>query len=385
MSSASPLVGTVFALGSLGFAAINDLVFRVYAKGERRTGAYIAVIGATWLAVFGFLAWWNGTEWDTACWLWGAVVGVAGAVANILLVESMARAPAGIASTIYRLNLVPAAVLAVCFLDESADVITWTGIGLAIAAVAAFGLGSRSAGTLTRVGLILVVTASLTRAVMGFSIKVGKQHHAADFTMLAIAGLMWVAIGMLWEFRSGTVTCGARTVRFGLLSGGLTAGLICMLTWAMASGDVSQVLPISQMSFLLTAILAAVLLREVISRQQMVGLACGVAAIACLGWGRQFQEWVRHGTHAEIHGSIRTRDCVCPGGATARPIPAQGNALGISPISGEPCRGDPMERPYRAFVHASHVPGRCPGLGWVGPLALPNRCRVPVVLACAHA
>ncbi len=79
---------------------------------------------------------------------------------------------------------------------------------------------------------------------------------------------------------------------------------------------------------------------------------------------------------------IRTRVCVSPAGPTARPIPAQGNALGMVQIFGEPCRGDPIDRPYRAHIYASHSPGRCPGLGWVravgpvNPLACSRNFRV---------
>ncbi len=70
-------------------------------------------------------------------------------------------------------------------------------------------------------------------------------------------------------------------------------------------------------------------------------------------------------------------------GPTVRFIPAQGNALGMSDHnSHEPCKGDPIDRPYRAFIHAPHLPGRCPGLGWFGPLALSTRSLAPCILAC---
>ncbi len=68
--------------------------------------------------------------------------------------------------------------------------------------------------------------------------------------------------------------------------------------------------------------------------------------------------------------TMRTSAYAQSQGPTARFIPAQGNALGSDSDSGEPCRGDPMDRPYRAHMHMSHSLGRCPRLGSVGPLAL---------------
>lgn len=267
----------LLALASLACAAVNDLVFRSYGRGSRRAGAYVAIIGAVWVLAFAVAALALGRVLSPAALLWGLVAGICGAAANLLLIEAMARAGAAVCSTIYRLNLVPAAVLAVLLLGESAGAWTWIGVALAAAAVGAFASGTAGA---SRTGVLLVALGSLARAGMALAMKAGSLDGASAEPVLAVAGAVWLVAG--WAADRGRLP-DHRTWGFGLASGALTAGIVLFLFLALARGDAALVIPVSQLSFAATALLAWPVLGERLSLRQGAGLGLATLAIIILG------------------------------------------------------------------------------------------------------
>src|SRR5688572_15166204 len=129
----------VFALVSLLFAGFNDVLFKLYSRERRPRGLYLGLIGVFWTLFFLALgASTTGLKFSETVLQWGLISGAFSVLANILLVESMTSLEAGICSTVYRLNLVPAAILAILLLDESWKTSTGVGVLLAVAAVLMF-------------------------------------------------------------------------------------------------------------------------------------------------------------------------------------------------------------------------------------------------------
>lgn len=52
-----------------------------------------------------------------------------------------------------------------------------------------------------------------------------------------------------------------------------------LLTWALTSGDASAAVPVSQMSFVFTFLLAAPLFGEPMTARKLVGLVAAVLAV----------------------------------------------------------------------------------------------------------
>ena len=118
------------------FAAFNDMVFKGYARKPRSHGFFIAIVGV----IFGITAACLVTEpvnWR-ATLIWGAISGFFSVGGNILMLDAMRKLDAGICATIYRLNLVPAVLLACFFLAEPITLLQWGGIVCACLAVLAF-------------------------------------------------------------------------------------------------------------------------------------------------------------------------------------------------------------------------------------------------------
>jgi len=286
----------LWALGSLAFAGANDLAFKRQGSRGRGHGQYLAVVGAVWAGVFAVRAVVLG-QWPVTgpAVGWGLAAGIFSAAANYLLIVSFRRLDASVGATVYRLNMVVAAVLAILFLGERGSPSKTAGLALAAGAVfllaepAGEGVKRRVPGW----GLLLAGLACLLRAAMGLSYKLAAERFAVliaegcpaqEGWFLSIQGLVWVAVGLAggarWE-------PGCRLDRTGLgyavFSGALCCGIVFFLARGLAVGQASVVIPISQMSFVMTALLARLIGLERLSPRRLAAIAAAVAAVVLIG------------------------------------------------------------------------------------------------------
>lgn len=95
-------------------------MFKRYASRDRSRGTYVFGIGLVWLSLQVPTAFAQGVELPliavTLCF--GLIAGLFAVTSNLLLLESMTHIDASLGSTIYRLNTLGVAVLAVFFLTN---------------------------------------------------------------------------------------------------------------------------------------------------------------------------------------------------------------------------------------------------------------------------
>lgn len=302
------------ALASMLCAAFNDFLFKLYTRRGASTGAYLAVIGLIWAAVFAALAGFDLQKiLGAVTWKWGLLSGTFSILANILLLAAMARMDVGASATIYRLNLAPAALLAVCLLGESMSAGKGAALFCAVGAVilvcrpgrsAGAGVGLSPGGTIrmldeTSAGhdrgarpppaygpLILVTLACLLRAAMGVSYKAGMLHGADDYGMMAWNGLAWLGGGIIMHRLVGRRRgAGWPTLAYGLPSGALVCGIVLFLVWALQRGEASVVLPVAQLSFVGTSLLGVAILRERFTVRKLAGIVLAGLCVVLLAVG----------------------------------------------------------------------------------------------------
>lgn len=121
----------LYALLSLVFAAVHDVVFKRYAAKERSRGAYIFGIGLIWFALQLPTALARRIDFPLATTTlgYGLTAGLFLTISNLLLLESMTHINASLSSTIYRPNTMGVVILALMFLDESLG--AYKGLGIA--------------------------------------------------------------------------------------------------------------------------------------------------------------------------------------------------------------------------------------------------------------
>ena len=275
------------ALLSMVCAAANDLLFKLYARRGGSVGAYLAIIGIIWALTFmACLSSWE-CLLDRSTALWGIISGVFSIAANILFMKALSREDVGICSTIYRLNLAPAALLAFLLFKEPATAPRLAAIASGVAAVLIFSWPSGKAisKTLVSATILLVIMASLLRAGMGLGYKAGILGGANEYGLLAINGMIWIAGGIICHFLAdremGRIPL--FTVGYGILSGTLVCGIVLFMMLALKHGDASLVLPVTQMSFALTALAGIALMKEPLTARKCAGVSLGIICILLMG------------------------------------------------------------------------------------------------------
>jgi len=284
-------MAVLLAFCCLAFAALNDFVFKLFARKERSRGAFVFAVGVLFTAVLMlFLRDWWGASWRTTLF-WGVVCGLCSVVGNILLIESMSRLSAGMCSTVYRLNLALVVPLAVVIFGETRLWYQWIGVALALLAVLAFmPVGEKKPAAARNLDYAMIILAMVLRAGMGICYKYAFTHGAAENGVQIVNGWAWIICGLVYYFWRERKNCGLReafspkVLGYGALSGVLVAGIIYCMARSLALGDASIVLPIQQMSFLATFFLGVFFLHEKISWRKAFALVCGAAALLLLSF-----------------------------------------------------------------------------------------------------
>ncbi len=280
------MIAILYAFGCLACTALNDFVFKLSAGTKINSrGMFVSLVGIIWLLTVAFLPmnWHDHLGVTVAS---GLVTGFVSIVANLLLLEAMERQSAGVCSTIFRLNLVGVVLISYFFLGETLGALQVTGIVFAVVAVLLFmpSTEKNKEGRAARIGLLLVIIASLIRAGMTISIKVGVDNGGDKNAINLLTCFFWVFGGLLYallkEHRIPLPDKG--TLSLGLISGVLVGAIVYFMIAMNKYGNASVVTPIAQMSFLVTLLLSVLFLKEKIDRRKGIGLLFGMAALLCL-------------------------------------------------------------------------------------------------------
>ena len=279
-----------WALACMFFAACNDLLFKFFAGKNRGNGFFVSLVGVIWLAATLFFALLDDTpvNWQATI-IWGAISGFFSLAGNVLMLDAMRTLDAGVCSTIYRLNLVPVTIGAALLLNENITPVQYLGIAAACVAVCAFIPRSKDkARQAFSWAFVIMITAALMRAAMGLSYRYGFQHGASEKYVVVVNSLFWIFGGVIYAFLRERSLMPYRKedwknlFMLGGLSGCLVTGIVITMALSLKLGRASVVLPIAQMSFLVTGALGIWLLREKLTRGKAVAFICGVAAILLL-------------------------------------------------------------------------------------------------------
>lgn len=275
-------MGMIYAICSLGFAGVNDCVFKKYGQKVRPVGLLLALVGLVWTAFFMTIGALRGTLiFGFPVILIGTLAGLFSAMANILLVEGMKKTGASVAASIYRLNLVFVAILAFVLLKEPMGMLKVIGLLVAVVAVLLFSRWDESSGGTAMKFMLLLLLASFLRACMGISYKIASSCGSSDEVFLAVNGICWIVAGCVYSFiRERGMVVSQSVYKYGLISGILVCGIVLSLKQAVNRMDASIAVSVSQFSFMVTAPLAVCFMNEKLSIGKYFGI--GLAALCII-------------------------------------------------------------------------------------------------------
>ena len=282
-------MGIIFALCSLAFAGVNDFFFKQYIQKEAQPlGRFVTGIGIVWSAIFGIAFLLSDENWRGSKWYIPVAAGLSCAVANLLFIGSLKFISAGTGSTIYRLNLVIAAVMGILILGESVTILKIVGVTLGGASV----LMLKNNGPQAKYSdhhvraVILLIIACILRATMGILFKLANTHNIPKFEVMSICGICWVVGGIVFGIiRREQFSWHGRTWRYSMISGLFVCGIVYFLFMATRFGDASIVIPIAQLSFIVTSVLGLLFHKERFGWRKCAAIALAGMCIVALSIG----------------------------------------------------------------------------------------------------
>lgn len=275
-----------YALASMALVGVADFVYKRAAMAGAVPSSFLLVqswfFGTTAL-VFGAV---TGTLRFHPALLLGPLAAVSVFSGARMFLQSLRGGEATVNTPIFRLSFAITVALAILFLGERLTLRKLLGFALAAAAVlllTAFPFGRLLRGEFRAAlgkPLLLALAAMGCMGLLNFIYKIAAHLGATApafifsqfcaFTLIALFHALWWERGLRLD---RAVWCHAP------IAGAFTSAGFITLILALQRGEASVAVPISQMSFVMTTALAALVYREAFTLRKSAGLAAAVLTI----------------------------------------------------------------------------------------------------------
>ncbi len=276
----------VFALVSMVLVGTADFVYKRAAVAGAAPSSFMLMQSwffGTTAFVFGLV---TGTLRFHPALLLGPVAALVVFSGARMFILSLAGGEATVNTPIFRLSFVITVALAILFLGEQFTLRKLAGFALAAAAIlllTGFPLGRllrREVRTAPGKPLLWALAAMGCMGLLNFIYKIAALLGATapafifsqfcTFTLIALSHALW------WE---GSLRLDRAVWTHAPFAGAFNSAGFIFLILALQRGEASVAVPISQMSFVMTTLLAAILYREDFTLRKSAGLAAAVLTI----------------------------------------------------------------------------------------------------------
>jgi transporter family protein len=292
----------VFAVGAMLCLGLSDLLNkRAMRAGVRRTQFLVVqslFFTATTLVLVPFV---GGVEWSPEL-IYAVACGVITFFSYLFVLKALETGEATVAVPIYRMSFGVTVVLAIVFLGEDLTARRMLGFALIVVALVALTAidGARRkevyhshdglpvgkgqvARTSVALAALLAVLAMFTIGTKGFLYKVGVSEGAPPATFALVQSLAFLPMAVAYTYATDRgLSVDRLTWSHAPWNGVLTAFASVLLLLALVGGDASTAVPISQLCFVVTAVLAVIVFRERLTTLKAVGIVSAVVAVLVL-------------------------------------------------------------------------------------------------------
>jgi uncharacterized membrane protein len=292
-----------FAIGAMLCLGMSDFLNkRAMGAGVRRTQFLVVQSYFFTITTLVLLPLVGGLEWSPAL-LFAVACGAITFFSYVFVLKALETGEATVAVPIYRMSFAVTVVLALVMLDEEMTSRKLIGLALIVVALLALtavngrgGDGSRFQSheglpvtrlavgrTSVAMAVVFATIAMFTIGTKGFLYKVGISEGAPPATFALVQSLTFLPIAIAYTLVSDrTLHIDSETWHHAPYNGVLTALASVLLLLALVGGDASTAVPISQLCFVVTAVLAVVVLRERLTPLKVVGTISAVVAVVAL-------------------------------------------------------------------------------------------------------
>jgi uncharacterized membrane protein len=272
--------GLGLALGAMVCFGASDLIYKRGAEAGIKAGKFL--MSQAWIFCPGvtLYALLTGTLQLQLPALWGALAGSFLFVALYNFTQSLHGGAVSTNAPIFRLNFTITAALAIIILGEALTIAKAVALGCALIAVWLLLAEAGAAnGKSTRSSLARVLVATVAMAFTNFFYKVGLQQGALPETMVAAQAWTFCSLATISVLlRERRLQISRRAWPYAALAALALFGAFVLLMHALVRGPASVLVPVAQMSFVITALFGAAMFGERLDFRKITGLA--VAAVA---------------------------------------------------------------------------------------------------------
>jgi drug/metabolite transporter (DMT)-like permease len=275
--------GVELALGTMMFYGLADWVYKRAAQSGVQAHHFLALQAfffAPGIFLYGLT---TGTLVLGAPFAWGMMAGVLVFVALYNFARSLASGAVSIVAPVFRLSFAITVALAVWLLDE--PLTGWKLAGLAASLAAVWLLlagGPASAPRATLSSVLRVLVATVAMGIVSLVYKLGAIAGGSPATVLTGQASVFFPLATLFALaRDRGFHPPPGAWRHGATAAVLLLFGLVMLLAGLARGEASVLVPVAQLSFVVTAGLGFVFLRETLTLRKGFGLAFAIAALIC--------------------------------------------------------------------------------------------------------
>lgn len=274
--------GLGFALGAMVCFGAADLIYKRAAASGIAPRHFAMLQSWIFTPAVTLHAWLSGTLAPHLSALWGALAGFFLVIAVTNFLASLRSGAVSANAPIFRLNFTITAALAILLLGEPLNATKVAALGCALVAV--WLLLAEASGQDRRAdtgSLLRVLIATVAMALTNFFHKVGVSQGALPETLVTAQGCTFATLTTLIALIGDRgYKAPSRVWRYTPFAAIPLAIAFVLLVQGLERGPASVLVPVAQLSFVITALLGAAIFRERLDLRKILGLAVAVAALA---------------------------------------------------------------------------------------------------------
>ena len=269
------------ALGSMALGGLSDFLYKRAQLRGVRPASFLVVQSVFFnLTSLALALLTDGLTPDETALRYAGPAGLVLFSAFYLFLRSLRDGDATVNVPIYRLSFVVTAALAVLVLGERLSATRLLAIALAAVGVLALAdLGKLAAGRLAGRSLRFLLPATGLYGLSAAIYKAGVVAGVPPGTFLVVQAAIFLLCAIVFALATDGLRPTAATLQHAPFTGLLLASSLFLLLASLRTGEATVSVPISQLSFVLTSLLAVAFLGERLSRGRVVGTIAAVLAV----------------------------------------------------------------------------------------------------------
>ena len=224
----------------------------------------------------------GGIKWQSSDILFSLLTAIFGFAGFTLMLHSLTHGHASVNYAIFRSSFVLSAAAAILLMQETLSPQKIAGIVLTCLAIFIFFYERENFGVKNK-SLITAVLAMLVAAGFQILLKMSTRVFSSPLSFILLMNLFFGSFVILYNIFFGNFKFPKATFLLASANGILMAFATLFYVTALHKGDLSTAVPVIQLSFVITAILSAKILRERISVLRIIGIVCATISILILG------------------------------------------------------------------------------------------------------